>query len=85
MKTKEEILATKRWSTEYPTYMSEHEIQDAMDEYAKQQSIDFAQWLSEMTTIIHEEKITLYRYCNKMNEWGNYTLGDIYLEYQETL
>ena len=42
----------------------------------------FAEWLSENTEIIREEKITLYRYCDKMNEWGNYILDDIYQVYK---
>ncbi len=39
--TKETILATKNWSIEYPNYMAENEILDAMDEYAKA----FANWI----------------------------------------
>jgi hypothetical protein len=45
MSTKEEILATKNWSSEYPNFMAESEIQDAMDEFSAQQSIAFAEWI----------------------------------------
>jgi hypothetical protein len=57
----------------------------AIEDVGKQHAIEFADWLSEMTTIVREEKITLYRYCDQNNEWGNYILEDIYLEFQEHL
>jgi hypothetical protein len=41
MKSKEEILSKKNWSSEYPNFMAECEIEDAMDEYAKEGAIDF--------------------------------------------
>ena len=44
MRTKEEILETKNWSMEYPNFMQESEIHDAMDEYAKEVAIDFFKW-----------------------------------------
>jgi hypothetical protein len=47
------------------------------------EAIEFSEWLVDNTEIIREEKVTLYRYCNKMNEWGNYTLNDIYAEYKD--
>jgi hypothetical protein len=47
--------------------------------------IDFQKWLSEMTTIDDEGPITLYRYCDQNNEWGNYIWDDIYIEYQQHL
>lgn len=34
--TKEEILTTKNWSSEYPNYMAESQIHEAMDEYYNQ-------------------------------------------------
>lgn len=44
----------------------------------------FAEWLEENTEIIRgNPKITLYRYCDKNNQWGNYTLDDIYDEYKQ--
>lgn len=43
---------------------------------------DFAKWLEENTTVIREEKITLYRYCD-VDGWGNYILDDIYLVFKE--
>lgn len=43
--------------------------------------LEFAKWLEENTVVTKEEKITLYRYCDKNNEWGNYILDDIYQEY----
>ena len=45
------------------------------------EQLEFAKWLQENTEVIKEDKITLYRYCDKMNEWGNYTLEDIYKQY----
>lgn len=44
MKTKEEILETKNWNSEYPNYMAESEILDAMDEYAKQEVVNYDKW-----------------------------------------
>lgn len=35
-KTKDQILSTKHWNEEYPNYMQESEIHDAMDEYAEE-------------------------------------------------
>jgi len=43
--------------------------------------LEFAKWLEENTKIRYEDKIILYRYCDKNNEWGNYTLDDIYIEF----
>jgi hypothetical protein len=59
---KEEILATKNWSSEYPYYaeMAECEILDAMDEYAKQECIGFAEWVA----------INGW-YLNKIKRWSN--------------
>lgn len=62
-----------------------HKLASDIMNYAALHAKDFQEWLAEMTEIIREEKITLYRYCNNMNEWGNYTLDDIYLEYQQHL
>jgi hypothetical protein len=45
--TKEEILNKYNWSSEYPNYMAEHEILEAMHEYAAQQSIAFADHLKK--------------------------------------
>lgn len=45
-KTKEEILSTKHWNEEYPNYMQESEIHDAMDEHSRQQSIAFSEWMA---------------------------------------
>lgn len=42
--TKEAILSKKNWSSEYPNYMAESEILDAMDIYAKQEVIEFSNW-----------------------------------------
>jgi hypothetical protein len=50
--TKEMILATKNWSTEYPNFMAESEILDAMDEYAKQQAIAFMNWAMDNEKIV---------------------------------
>lgn len=54
-----------------------------MDEYAAKVAIDFARFLEEHTEMIREEKITLYRYCDSNNEWGNYTLEDIFIVFKE--
>lgn len=45
MHTKEEILAKKNWSTEYPNYMAENEIHDAMDEYGKSMCLDLLHYM----------------------------------------
>lgn len=47
--TKEEILNTKNWSSEYPNYMAENNIHDAMDEYSRQMAIAFAEWMVKRT------------------------------------
>lgn len=52
---------------------------------SERSDLEFAKWLEENTIVVKEEKITLYRYCDKMNEWGNYTLDDIYTEYRENI
>jgi hypothetical protein len=70
----------ERWLSESPTPST-----DTAGLADKEHTIEFADWLSEMTTIIREEKITLYRYCDQNNEWGNYILKDIYLEFLEHL
>lgn len=50
MISKEQVLAGKSWSSEYPNYMAENEILDAMEEYAdvksKETAIDFGKWVS---------------------------------------
>lgn len=46
--------------------------------------MEFAEWLADNTEIIREEKITIYRYCDKMNEWGNYILEDIYHVFKQS-
>lgn len=45
--TKEEILETKNWSSEYPNYMAENQILEAMDEFSEQQVISFLNWIDE--------------------------------------
>lgn len=62
-----------------------HKLASDIMNYAALHAKDFAEWLAEMTTIVREEKITLYRYCDQNNEWGNYILDDIYLEFLEHL
>ena len=51
LKTKEQILATKNWNDEYPNYMAEDEILEAMDIYAKQEAIAFSIFKSEYQNI----------------------------------
>jgi hypothetical protein len=55
----------------------------AMWEFGVQFAYDFAKFLEDHTEMIREEKITLYRYCDSNNEWGNYTLEDILTEFKE--
>lgn len=45
--TKEEILNKKHWNSEYPNYMAEDQILEAMEEYAQQESISFLNWFLE--------------------------------------
>lgn len=45
--------------------------------------LNFAKWLEENTIVVKEEKITLYRYHDNLDGWGNYTLEDIYIVYKE--
>jgi hypothetical protein len=60
--TKEAILATKNWSTEYPSIMAENEIEDAMDEWALQ----FGKWIQQSS----------YSQCMEDNKWINMEPGD---------
>lgn len=46
MKSKQDILKTKKWNAEYPNYMAESEIEDAMDEFGEEIAIDFVEYLS---------------------------------------
>jgi hypothetical protein len=61
-----------RWLNESPTAAG-----DGKEEKA------FARWLAENTQTVWESNIPLYRYCDKNNEWGNYTIDDIYTEYKD--
>ena len=45
--TKEEILEDKTWSMEYPNFLQQSEVEDAMDEWAEEVAIDYAYWLFE--------------------------------------
>lgn len=80
MKTKEEILfpVHGHCPEELGVVYRHEDVLKAMDEFAEETVLAFEKWLSENTEIIKEDKITLYRYCDKNNEWGNYTLEDIY-------
>ena len=42
--TKEEILADKCWSMEYPHYLQQSDVYEAMDEYSREVAIDFDEW-----------------------------------------
>ena len=64
-------------------YLNKHGAAKAMDEWADRVALDFAKWLEENTTTIREPKITLYRYRDRENKWGNYRLEDIFLEFKE--
>ena len=44
MDLKEKILSTKNWNSEYPNYMAECEIHEAMDELSKIVVIAFDIW-----------------------------------------
>lgn len=78
----------RRWYdgvSELNDIREKHKLASDIMNYSSQHAIEFQEWLSEMTTTVKEEKITLYRYCDNMNEWGNYTLADIYQEFEEHL
>lgn len=63
-----------------------HKLASDIMNYAALHAKDFADWLAEMTTIVREEKMTLYRYYHiGDSQWGNYILDDIYLEWLEHL
>lgn len=47
--SKEDILAKKNWNSEYPNYMAENQIHEAMDEYAKQCLMGFKKFCDECT------------------------------------
>lgn len=66
MKTKDEILNTKNWNSEYPNYRAECEIEDAMDEYGKAIAIGFAQWIEKRRL----ERIDYE--CEVKRKTGNY-------------
>ena len=46
MDLKEKILSTKNWNSEYPNYMAECEIHEAMDELSKIVAIAFAKFIN---------------------------------------
>mgnify|MGYP007031184646 CR=1 FL=1 len=46
MDLKEKILSTKNWNSEYPNYMAECEIHEAMDELSKIAAIAFAKFIN---------------------------------------
>ena len=45
--TKEQVLSTKNWNSEYPNYMAENQILDSMDEWAEIVVIGFGEWLNK--------------------------------------
>ncbi|HUS02949.1 MAG TPA: hypothetical protein VMY77_14525 [Chitinophagaceae bacterium] len=45
-------------------------------------AIAFVRWLDDNTIIIREDDIVLYRYRDRDNQMGNYTLEDIYTEFK---
>ena len=63
-----------------------HKLASDIMNYAALHAKDFADWLAEMTEVIRDENITLYRYYHIGDgRHGNYTRDDIYLEYLEHL
>jgi hypothetical protein len=83
--SKDKIIANVLTNQKIVRYRSvfKDAMSAAMDEYADQFALDFHKFLDEHTQIIREEKITLYRYCDTNNEYGNYTLEDILTEFKE--
>jgi hypothetical protein len=57
-------------------------VEALLKDYVGSTDLEFAKWLEENTTVIKEEKITLYRYHGN-DGWGNYILDDIYTVYKE--
>jgi len=47
MRTAEQILETKTWSMEYPNFMQESEILEAMEEYSKEVALDVLKWFNK--------------------------------------
>lgn len=79
--TKEEILATKDWNSEYPNFMAESEILEAMDEYSQQQAIAFAEWINTNCLFQDGEKLWLKSECP---EWGQKTSSELYKLWLQT-
>lgn len=77
-KTKEEILATKNWSTEYPNYMAENNIHDAMDEHSRQQATAFAEWTCVNLWSTHGG--VWYPYQNEDNPITSEQLYDLFIQ-----
>lgn len=77
-KSKEEILAAKDWNSEYPNYMAEHEILDAMDDWAEQVAISFAEWLDGegYECFLHTDEGV--KHWHDIREKGNYTTPQLY-------
>lgn len=80
MRTKEAIIQFEfGFKHSVERFLLRKEARNIMEEWAK----EFADWLSHNTSIIYENKIVLYRYTDKNNEVGNYTLEDIYYVFDE--
>lgn len=82
MPTPEEILSKKNWSTEYPNYMAEHEILEAMNVYAQQEAIEFSEWKDKnfITTIGADSDVELIyrpRFMNLAGE-NKFTITELY-------
>lgn len=60
LKSKDQILATKGYHKEYPNYISENQVEEAMDEYAESNSIEFTKWRSfASSNMQHRYKLNL--------------------------
>lgn len=80
---KVDIMTRLQMSDKYYTddVIREELVYDAMDEWAKK----FLEWVSENCEILLEDKITLYRYRDRNNEWDNYILDDIFTVFLEEM
>ena len=86
MDLKEKILSTKNWNSEYPNYMAECEIHEAMDELSKIVAIAFAKWIPENAYIAEDEYFyKLLMNSTRISEQDLFELFTQSKEYEELM
>jgi hypothetical protein len=80
--TAQEMLSKKPANGEYPNYIHESYAEDAMEEYAKQESIEFAKWgINNAFESVVLNKV-MYFYIPGVE--GRLTTEELYEKYQQS-